>query len=99
MIPMKRRCAVALALAMSSAALVDCNTPTELPPPLGAPVARDAAKAEDSTVQALSPNCHALGGRCVDPDPGGSCPIQITGKDPCGSGEGGSSSQICCTGY
>ena len=94
---MTRRCGVALALALSGAAVFACTTPTELPPNLGAPVPRDAARAEDSTVQPATPSCHALGGRCVDP--GASCPIQITGKDPCASTEGGSSGQICCTGY
>jgi hypothetical protein len=94
---MTRRGWSALALAVNGAFALACEAPPELPPPLGAPAPRDAAKAEDSTTGAPAPSCPALKGRCVDP--GAECPIQITGKDPCGSTEGGSSSQICCTGY
>jgi hypothetical protein len=85
---------VTLALAMGGAAVVTCSPPPELPPPAGART--DAAPHVDFDARVQTPSCADLRGRCVDP--GSSCPIQITGKDPCGSTDAGPSSQICCTG-
>jgi hypothetical protein len=93
---MTRRRWVTLALALSAVASFACNPPPERPPLLG--VELDAGSGtEDSAEPSSTPSCQALGGRCIEP--GGPCPIQIAGKDPCGSAEGGVlSGQICCTG-
>jgi hypothetical protein len=82
------RVGVSFGIVLASA----CSPPPDHPPPEGAEP-DSGLIVEDTGAPDSSPTCESLGGRCVDP--GASCPIQITGKAPCGSTKGGRD-QICC---